>query len=429
MFNKEILEAIVKRYPDSFPAVKLLENFHLFEEIYKVIDGKWIYGCGSYLFDGQTYKYNPLCLRKQEELYRYAMGAKNVLEIGVYLGHSLLIMLLANPNLKITAIDIDDRFSGPVIEFLNRVFRNRITFIHGEAIASLKNLPYNTYDLVHIDADHYDDAVKAQFIATMPLAVDNAIYIFDDYDAVSKTINGFVDDGILEHLVTPNCLWRNTITKLVARNKIDGIVKIATMYSACSDRRLKLNIEAVEQVNKENIEGSIVEIGVYKGGSMLSMMRANLFSHTAREFYLYDTFEGMTPPCDFDKDLNGYDAKELLKRDYNTRCISTLGDVKSMIEKFSNTPSEKIHYVVGDICETKVFPDKIAILRLDTDFYESTAFELANFYDKVESGGYIIIDDYGHWQGCKKAVDEFLINHPNITLVKIDYTGVYFRKP
>jgi predicted O-methyltransferase YrrM len=431
MFNKEALEEIVKRHPDSFPAKKFLENFHLYEGLYNAIGGQWINGCGSYMMDGQTYDYNPRCLKKQEDLYRYSMNAKNVLEVGVYVGHSLLIMLLANPNMRITAIDIDNRFTQPAIDYLNRVFGYRITFIHADAINGLQSLPYDTFDLVHIDADHNDNAVYKQFMASMPLAKDKALFIFDDYDAVKSTIDGFVTDGILEYIKTPDCLWRNTITRLVARNKSDGTIRICQKFSACSHERLSLNIEAVEQILREQIPGDIVEIGVYKGGSMLAMMRTfSVEQSTSRKFWLYDTFEGMTAPCEHDKDLNGYDANELMRRNESVKCISGLDEVRSNIETKSYVPKKNINYVVGDICKTDVFPEKIAVLRLDTDFYESTKFELENFYDLVSPGGYIIIDDYGHWQGCKKAVDEFFTSRlPSITPIKIDYTGIYWRKP
>jgi O-methyltransferase len=87
------------------------------------------------------------------------------------------------------------------------------------------------------------------------------------------------------------------------------------------------------------------------------------------------------------------------------------------------------NYHVGDIVETIKVPSPIAVLRLDTDWYESTKFELETFYPHVSPGGYVIIDDYGHWKGCKQAVDEFLALNPGITLTTIDYTGRYFIKP
>jgi cephalosporin hydroxylase len=214
MFNKESLENIVKLHPDSFPAKKLLENFDLFEGIHTALSGKWVYGWGSYLIDGISYDYKEQMLKKQEELYRYAMTATNVLEIGVYVGHSLLIMLLANPNLKITAIDCDNTYAEPAIKYLNSVFGERITFIHSDAITALKNLPHNEYDLIHIDADHTDEAVKAQFNASWPLAKQNAYIIFDDYDAVHNTINELISNNTLKHIIIPDCSWRNCVTQL-----------------------------------------------------------------------------------------------------------------------------------------------------------------------------------------------------------------------
>jgi len=214
MFNKEALEEIVRIHPGSFPAKKLLDNFHLFEQIFHVLNGKWIHGCGSYLIKGLEYKYYPGMLKKQEELYRYAMSANNVLEVGVYLGHSLLLMLLANPNLTITAIDYDNTYAEPVIRFFNRIFGERITFIHSDAIKGLETLSLNQYDLIHIDADHNDAAVTAQFNACLPLAKENCIFVFDDYDAVSTTINKLFDDNILEKVIIPDSDYRNCVTRL-----------------------------------------------------------------------------------------------------------------------------------------------------------------------------------------------------------------------
>lgn len=425
MFNKESLEEIVRVHPDSFPAKKLLENFHLFEQLYYVLGEKWMYGCGSYLIDGTTYSYCSAMLKKQEELYRYAMSVNNVLEVGTYLGHSLLLMLLANPNLKITAIDYDKTYAEPAINFLNSIFGNRITFIHSDAVQALKSLSHNQFDLIHIDADHNDEAVTAQFNYSLPLAQESCIFVFDDYDAVSKTINNLIDNNTLEKVVIPDCLWRNAVTKLYSQS--ERILNISSKYSACSKERLLNNIEVIQEVNKKNISGDIVEIGVYKGGSMLAMMLAN--NNPNRNYWLYDTFEGMTSPSEYDYDLNDYSALKLMEQNTDVKCIATLDEVKNNINNNIIIKPERINYIVGDITQTKTFPNSIAVLRLDTDFYESTAFELANFYNLVSSGGYVIIDDYGHWKGCRKAVDEFLQTHPEIKLNLIDYTGVYFIKP
>jgi hypothetical protein len=194
----------------------------------------------------------------------------------------------------------------------------------------------------------------------------------------------------------------------------------------------------VQYVNANGIEGDIVEAGVYKGGGILAMMRAHeatvgdgVPEGTAlkRKFHLYDTFTGMTTPSEEDTDYTGKQAAQLIKDHKDGLCICDVETVKNTIRTFTNIPESDIEYHVGDIMQLKEFPEKIAVLRLDTDWYESTAFELAHFYDRVSTGGAVIIDDNGHWQGARKAVDEFLATHPGIELRKIDYTGVFFIKP
>jgi len=217
MYGRDKLEAIVRRHPDSFPAVKLLENFHHFEGLYTAIGGLWHTGWGSYLFNGQTYEYQPETLRKQEELYRYAMTATHALEIGVYVGHSLLLMLLANPTLKITCIDNDAKFAQPAVDYLNAHFDNRVTLIIADAIEGIATLESDTFDFVHIDADHYDAAVRSQFLASIRVAKSSATVVFDDYEAVKKVIDGFIGVGMLRHIVTPGCLWTNCITRLAVK--------------------------------------------------------------------------------------------------------------------------------------------------------------------------------------------------------------------
>jgi hypothetical protein len=207
----------------------------------------------------------------------------------------------------------------------------------------------------------------------------------------------------------------------------DAIINICKSYSMISRERFLNNIESVQYVEEKNIPGDIVEIGVWKGGSILSMMLA--YKNTlkmARNIHLYDTFEGMTPATTDDKDLHNVAAAHIVETNLFMRCISPLDEVTRNISRHTDIVP---HYHVGDILKNTYFPEKIAVLRLDTDWYESTKYELDNFYELVSPGGIVIIDDYGHWKGCKKAVDEFLVTHPGIKLNAIDYTGRYFVKP
>ena len=172
---------------------------------------------------------------------------------------------------------------------------------------------------------------------------------------------------------------------------MESIIKLCQPFSCLSEERLINNIQSVHNVHIKNIVGDIVEIGVYRGGSMLAMILANeSLCRTERHYHLYDTYEGMTPATEADKDYNGSDASWQMEVNYDVRCIASLQDVKNVIHSNTSVARERIHYHVGDICKTHVYPGKIAVLRLDTDWYESTKFELDNFYDKVVPGGIIM---------------------------------------
>ncbi len=209
----------------------------------------------------------------------------------------------------------------------------------------------------------------------------------------------------------------NIISK-VERFSLTGIARLASL------------IKAVKHVEKYNVSGSIVECGVYKGGSVMAALETlkNLKS-TSRELYLYDTYEGMTAPSMVDTTFEGKSAEKAFeeKNEFwdHIACYSSLQEVKDNIET-CDYPMEKIHFIQGKVEDTIPIisiPDKIAILRLDTDFYESTRHELEHLFPRLEKGGILIIDDYGHWQGCKKAVDEYIEkNNIQIFLNRIDYS-------
>ena len=138
-----------------------MENKHIFYEIYEKCNYKFINGCGSYFFDGTNYKYCDLMYEKQLLLYNNMKNVKNVLEIGTYMGHSLLIMLLSNPELKITSVDIDDKFTLHAVTVLNNYFNNAITFIHSDSLIALKNMN-EKFDFFHT----YSSIKATQFEVT-----------------------------------------------------------------------------------------------------------------------------------------------------------------------------------------------------------------------------------------------------------------------
>lgn len=199
--------------------------------------------------------------------------------------------------------------------------------------------------------------------------------------------------------------------------------------------RLICNINSIQHIIENDIQGDIVEIGVWRGGSMLSMLLTlEELKVLDRNIHLYDTFDGMTDATEFDV-FNGVHATEFTKIHYQSDDISemckiSIDEVKNNIKNNSEYPKNLINYHQGDIVKTNFFPNKIAVLRLDTDWYESTKFELDNFYDLVSSNGIIIIDDYNCWDGAKKAVNEFLQERQiSVNLIDATQGAVYFYKP
>jgi O-methyltransferase len=206
-------------------------------------------------------------------------------------------------------------------------------------------------------------------------------------------------------------------------------IELAKPHTMTSHHRLQALILAIRYVHRRKLSGALVECGVWRGGSMFAVARTLLdLGDTTRELYLYDTFSGMPPPSNEDRrHTDGALASSLLldPREEQTRAIAGIETVKTTMAQ-SGYPSERLHYVPGKVEDTipGVAPDTIAVLRLDTDWYSSTLHELEHLYSRLAPGGVLIIDDYGWWEGARKAVDEFFskCEHPPLLNV-IDETG------
>lgn len=215
-----------------------------------------------------------------------------------------------------------------------------------------------------------------------------------------------------------------------------SIFNVCQPYTMIGKERVFANVDSIDYVIENNIEGDIVEIGVWKGGSVLSMLiKLDLLNISDRTVRLYDTFSGMTEHNDeVDFHQFNYERKEtiktasqLLKECEFTRAYCCLEDVQNTISELSPYKGEVLYHE-GDILKNTIYPEKISLLRLDTDWYESTKFELENFYHLVSDHGVIMIDDYGHWEGSKKATNEFIEKNPEIKFDFIDKTGIIIYK-
>ncbi len=208
------------------------------------------------------------------------------------------------------------------------------------------------------------------------------------------------------------------------------IINDVRPYTMTSEQRLAALCDAITYIVERGIPGDIVECGVWKGGSsMAAAERLASLNSTDRDIYLYDTFDGMSEPTEFDKEINsGRTAADMMaatdKQDV-VWAYSGIEEVKTNLSKVSY-PKEKIHLVQGKVEDTipGTMPKAIAILRLDTDWYESTAHELKHLFPLLSPGGVLIIDDYGHWEGARKAVDEYFAQPGrSILFSRLDYTG------
>ncbi len=198
-------------------------------------------------------------------------------------------------------------------------------------------------------------------------------------------------------------------------------------YTQTSLERVAALADAVEYVVRRNIPGDFVECGVWRGGSSMAIALTLLrMGASDRRLWLYDTFGTMPPAGEHDRDYAGRPvpagALDPINNSAHTTGLS-LAEVRTAIAS-TGYPPRQVTYVEGLIEETipGSAPERIALLRLDTDWYESTRHELVELYPRLERGGVLIVDDYGHFAGARKAVDEYFAGDP-VLLNRIDYTG------
>lgn len=233
---------------------------------------------------------------------------------------------------------------------------------------------------------------------------------------------------IIRKLLESNGWMLRKIYDLDMGSEFVGIQERVEPYTMTSLARQYALYEAVEYLEKFNIEGEIVECGVWKGGSaMIAALTLLARGSTERELWLYDTFAGMPKPSERDVNINGLQASERWEslKDMGGWDVASREDVEENM-RITGYPQNRIRIIEGMVEDTlKIYhPERIALLRLDTDWYESTKSEFEHLFPRLVSGGVLILDDYGHWGGARKAADEYFEKcgiRPY--LHRIDYTG------
>lgn len=251
------------------------------------------------------------------------------------------------------------------------------------------------------------------------------------------TINEASEDSVNKENIEGEILKKQAIDLGIPFEKVLEIVDLVKPYTMIPDNSQYFNIISTVKTIKENKKGIFVECGTWKGGSSLAMLLAQreFFGEVKKTVYLLDSFEGL-PLVD---EIDGKSARVWQENkespEYFDNCTASIEEVISMLNKFGFIEGD-YHIIKGwfentvPLLSEKIKDTKIALLRLDGDWYESTKVCLDNLMPIVEPGCTVIIDDYFAWDGCTIAVNEYLgVNKLPYRIRTIaNNLGAYFYK-
>jgi hypothetical protein len=215
--------------------------------------------------------------------------------------------------------------------------------------------------------------------------------------------------------------WKNNIPEIDEENK--NLIEFINEYSMTPLIRRWTLIKSLHYINKKKVIGDIVECGIWRGGNLFlaKKIQDKYYKEIKRKLYGFDTFEGMSEPSNHDG-IRINKIYQNFKNNNEPWAKASLDDVKNFSKKLFSDIDE-FNFVKGKVEDTlkdkKNLPDKISLLRLDTDLYESTKIELNILYPLLVEKGILIIDDYGDFPGCRKAVDEYF-SDKNVLMISVD---------
>lgn len=193
-------------------------------------------------------------------------------------------------------------------------------------------------------------------------------------------------------------------------------------YTMIGLPRLRALVDLMGRLDSARIPGDVVECGTCNGGSGALLARCALDSPVSRTVYLLDSFAGLPAPGEVD----GPGARE-----WAGQCRASVATVRRALRE-SGVPEGGVRLVEGWFQDTipGLPVERIALLHVDADWYESVRLVLDRLYDKVVPGGFVVLDDYGYWSGCRRAVLEFLEHRAlEVTPTEVDGISAWIQKP
>lgn len=372
---------------------------------------------------------------KRVNLLNKAKKARNILEIGFNAGHSSLLFLLANPYSKMTIVDTFQLpYSKKCFNYLQSMFPERLEMIAGDSRDVLPSISRGSFDLIHYDGGK-EKTLESDFNASLSLTSHDHLLIVDDTQnkQVNEIVNQFKASNLLcsevfskENSFSSKKKWKHHLCRFTPKtNQVNTILeKTGKIYENTDFQSIYTNVqkddklagwpraanlfECIKRVENVELGGAFVEIGVAAGHSSV-IAALSCSKYIERDFFLYDTYEGFIRITD-EQDFKGNSIKNYDLSKYKSQDCR-INVVRERMLKTHILP-ENLFLIQGMIQDTKdvICPNSIAVLRIDCDLYEPTLVSLEAFYDLLAIGGFLILDDYGYWQGAKQAVDEFFNN-------------------
>ncbi len=305
-----------------------------------------------------------------------------------------------------------------------------VKLIKGFSYDVLPEYPDDFFDFVYIDSDHTYEGTKNELIQCFKKVRSGGFicghdYSEDHFPECKRAIDEFCKEFGQE--IVFETIEDRMASFLIQLDKSRDLVAqvLASDFSLLSVERMENLKRQIDYVIKNNIQGDFVETGVARGGSIIFMKKYSDRLGYKRMIHAFDSFQGFPQHGEVDKD---YKNEYPTEADYAGVVVSEESFIKNL-NSFGIPKADIVVHKGWFADTTQGFQNNIAILRMDGDWYESTMTVFDNLYDRVVPGGVIIIDDYGWWQGCSKAVHEFFQKrHINQALNVTDGTEVWFIK-